>query len=61
MISETPLAPVEGDGISDEALDRVMMQVPRGAIVLASLAIGSLMLAYFLMYFLVFLPRGTVS
>ena len=49
------------DGISQEALDRVMMQVPRGAVALASLAIGSLMLAYFLIYFFVFLPRGTVS
>lgn len=61
MSPQTPLAPIDDDGISEEALDHVMTQVPRGAIALASIAIGTLMLAYFLIYFFVFLPRGTVS
>lgn len=49
------------DGLSREALDRVMSEVPKGALALAGLTVGLLMVAYFLIYFLVFLPRGTVG
>jgi hypothetical protein len=51
----------DGDGLDQAAIDRAMQEVPNGAIALAGLAIGSLVLAYFLIYFLVFLPRGTVG
>ena len=46
---------------SDEELERVMREVPRGALALAALAVGVLLVGWFLIYFLVFLPRGMVS
>lgn len=45
----------------DRALDEVMREVPRGALALAALAVGSLLVVWFLLYVLVFLPRGTVG
>jgi hypothetical protein len=51
----------DDDGLEREAIDAVMAQVPRGALALAGLTVGLLVLAYFLIYFLVFLPRGTVG
>ncbi|QFU17534.1 hypothetical protein [Microvirga thermotolerans] len=66
----TPLPPDEGtprisatngDGIDDAALERVMREVPKGALALAGLTVGLLLLAWFLMYALVFLPRGMVG
>jgi hypothetical protein len=49
------------DEVDDEALERVMAEVPRGALALSGLTVGLLLLAWFLMYALVFLPRGTVG
>lgn len=49
------------DGIDDAALERVMREVPRGALALSALTVGLLLLAWFLMYALVFLPRGMVG
>jgi hypothetical protein len=46
---------------SDEDLERVMREVPRGAFALAGLAVGALLAAWLLIYFLVFLPRGMVG
>ena len=51
----------DDDGLDREAIDAVMQQVPNGALALAGLTVGLLVLAYFLIYFLVFLPRGTVG
>ena len=45
----------------DEDLERVMRDVPRGALALAALSVGLLLVGWFLVYFLVFLPRGMVS
>jgi hypothetical protein len=46
----------------DEAnLERVMREVPRGALALAGLAVGLLLLAWFLIFSFVFLPRGMVG
>jgi hypothetical protein len=46
----------------DEAsLERVMREVPRGALALAALTVGLLLLAWFLIFALVFLPRGMVG
>jgi hypothetical protein len=56
-----PPDPEEDDGLSREALDAALAEVPRGALALAGLTVGLLSVAYFLIYFLVFLPRGTVS
>lgn len=49
------------DGIAEADLERVMREVPRGALALAGLTVGLLLLAWFLMYALVFLPRGMVG
>jgi hypothetical protein len=38
-----------------------LADVPRGALALASIAVGLLLLAWFFIYFLVFLPRGSVG
>jgi len=38
-----------------------MRDVPRGALALSALTVGLLLLAWFLIYALVFLPRGMVS
>jgi hypothetical protein len=48
----------EGDEVS---LERVMREVPRGALALAGLTVGLLLLAWFLIFSLVFLPRGMVG
>jgi hypothetical protein len=49
------------EAIDDAALERVMREVPRGALALSGLTVGLMLLAWFLMYALVFLPRGTVG
>ncbi len=38
-----------------------MREVPRGALALAGLTVGLLLLGWFLIYAFVFLPRGMVS
>lgn len=45
----------------DEALVRVMREVPRGALALSGLTVGLLLVAWLLLYAFVFLPRGMVS
>ena len=47
--------------VDGEALERVMVDVPRGALALSGLTVGLLLLAWFLMYVFVFLPRGPVG
>lgn len=49
------------DGPSEAELDAVMREVPRGAMALAGLAVGLLLLAWLAMYAFVFLPRGQVG
>jgi hypothetical protein len=49
------------DAIDDAALERVMREVPSGALALSLLTVGLLLLAWFLMYAFVFLPRGMVG
>jgi hypothetical protein len=46
---------------SEEELERVMRDVPRGALALAALTVGMLLVAWLLVYALVFLPLGMVS
>ena len=45
----------------EEELERAMREVPRGALALAALSTGVLLVGWFLIYFFVFLPRGMVS
>ena len=49
------------DQIDDAALERVMHEVPRGALALSGIAVALLLLAWFWVYAFVFLPRGMVS
>jgi hypothetical protein len=44
-----------------EELDSVLADVPRGAMALAGLTVLLLLIAWFAIYFLVFLPRGQVG
>ncbi|MGB9365422.1 MAG: hypothetical protein WCE79_05350 [Xanthobacteraceae bacterium] len=54
--------PAEADDQIDEAaLAEVMRVTPLGAGVLAGTAVALLVLGYLAIYFLVFLPRGTVG
>ncbi|HEY7750068.1 MAG TPA: hypothetical protein VH933_15500 [Aestuariivirgaceae bacterium] len=49
------------DDETDFAADEQLADVPRGALALAGIAVGLLLLAWFLIYFFVFLPRGSVG
>jgi hypothetical protein len=51
----------DGDGLSEAALQEALRATPRGAFALAGLTVGLLMLAWFAIYLLVFLPRGSVG
>ncbi|MCW5714493.1 MAG: hypothetical protein KIT43_08295 [Bauldia sp.] len=51
----------EADDVRDADLERVMTVVPRGAAALAGAAVVLILLAWLLIYFLVFLPRGPVN
>ena len=44
-----------------ERIDTAMEQAPKGALLLSLLAVGGLMVGWLGLYFLVFLPRGTVG
>jgi hypothetical protein len=62
MAAVTPNEARQSSQASDEAsLERVMREVPRGALALAALTVGLLLLAWFLIFALVFLPRGMVG
>ena len=47
--------------IDDAPLESVMREVPRGALAVAALTVGLTLVAWLLLYALVFLPRGTVG
>jgi hypothetical protein len=49
------------DRIDEAALAEVMRVTPLGAGVVAGTAVALLVLGYLAIYFLVFLPRGTVG
>ena len=61
--ADNPLAPAndEEDLVSEAELEHVLLTVPKGALVLASVAVGTLMLGWLAVYFLVFLPRGPIG
>ena len=44
-----------------ERLEASLQETPRGALVLAGIAVGLLIIGWLGIYFLVFLPRGTVG
>lgn len=51
------------DSRADEeaALEAALAEAPRGAIAVAGVAVGLLMLCWFAIYLFVFLPRGSVG
>ena len=51
----------EPDDIDEAALTAVLRTVPLGAAVLAGGAVALLVLAYLVIYLLIFLPRGVVG
>jgi hypothetical protein len=53
--------PDPGDGIDDAALASVMGEVPRGAAMLAGIAVALLVIGWILIYLLVFIPRGVIG
>lgn len=61
VVDETanPFSPP--DDIDPAALDRVMAEVPKGALALAAIAVVLMMLSWLAIYILVFLPRGSVG
>lgn len=44
-----------------EQLERAMDETPRGALVVSLIAVGLLLVGWLGLYFLVFLPRGSVG
>ncbi|HEY6048193.1 MAG TPA: hypothetical protein VIV07_04005 [Sphingomicrobium sp.] len=44
-----------------EQLEAAMDETPRGAIVVSLIAVGLLMIGWLGLYFLVFIPRGSVG
>jgi hypothetical protein len=62
-LSDDPAAKTDGvrSRQDDEPLAHVMREVPRGALALSLLTVGLLLVAWFFIYALIFLPRGMVS
>lgn len=50
-----------GDAEELERLEAAMSDAPRGAIIVSAIAVGLLLAAWLWIYFVVFLPRGTVG
>jgi hypothetical protein len=49
------------EAVARAAVDAALKQTPRGAFALAGITVGLLMAAWLAVYFLVFLPRGSVG
>jgi hypothetical protein len=49
------------DGEELERLERAMDETPKGAVAVSLIAVALLLIGWLGMYFLVFLPRGTVG
>jgi hypothetical protein len=43
------------------ALEAALREAPRGAVAVAGIAVGLLLIGWFAIYLFVFLPRGTVG
>ena len=51
--------PVDADELA--RLDAAMDEAPRGALIVSAIAVGLLLVGWLGLYFLVFLPRGSVG
>ncbi len=47
--------------VSDADLERVLKQVPRGTLALTGTAVAILIIAWLIVYFGIFLPRGAIN
>lgn len=47
--------------VQDDNLARVLQEVPKGALALSLLAVALLLVGWFFVYFVVFIPRGSVG
>lgn len=61
MTSDGKVEDPDDDGLDRAAVDAAMREVPNGAFALAGITVDLLVLAYLIIYFFVFLPRGTVG
>jgi hypothetical protein len=52
---------MQDEDVSRENLEAALHETPKGAFALAGLTVGLLLIAWFLIYFFVFLPRGQVG
>ena len=50
-----------GAPISDDAAAQALRDGPIGTLVVASIAVGLLFIAWLLFYFLLFMPRGAIG
>jgi hypothetical protein len=50
-----------GDAEEMERLEAALDEAPRGALVVSGIAVGLLLIGWLGLYFLVFLPRGSVG
>ncbi len=44
-----------------ERIDIAAQEAPRGALVISAIAVGALLAGWLILYFFVFIPRGTVG
>ena len=51
----------DNTGDSPAELEAALRETPRGAFALAALMVAALLIGWFGLYFLVFLPRGVVG
>lgn len=49
------------DGDEEAALEAALQEAPRGAVAVAGVAVGLLLICWFAIYLFVFLPRGSVG
>lgn len=49
------------DEADDSAVAEALRETPKGAFALAALTVAALLVAWFAIYFLVFIPRGVVG
>ena len=49
------------DAEEHELLEAAMQETPRGALILSGISVALLLIGWFGLYFLIFVPRGTVG
>lgn len=49
------------DADEEAALEAALQEAPRGAVAVAGVAVGLLLICWFAIYLFVFLPRGSVG